>query len=134
MGLKSHFKEASGFFLAIAMKERAASCLEALGEFAEAAGRIMAQITVLDGLLANNPELWSEKRRHEKAAGLFERAHMYEKAADEYHKAGVVYKALQALYNGKLFDQLVHSLHKYQLLLYSPREPVTNTNADTATR
>lgn len=39
---RSHFKEASGYFLLIGMKKRAAGCLEALGEFVAAAGKTKA--------------------------------------------------------------------------------------------
>lgn len=59
-----------------------------------------------------NLGIWAEKARHEKAAGLFEAGEKFSEAAEEYHKAAMTSKALQALYNGKLFDQLVRNLHK----------------------
>lgn len=59
-----------------------------------------------------NLGIWAEKARHEKAAGLFEAGEKFSEAAEEYHKATMTSKALQALYNGKLFDQLVRDLHQ----------------------
>lgn len=50
---------------------------------------------------------------HEKSAGLYAAGKIYDKAAEEYHEARMTSKALQALYDGTLLDQLVHDLHKY---------------------
>lgn len=62
-----------------------------------------------------NLEIWAEKGKHERAAGLFETGELYQEAAKEYHEAGMTSKALQALYNGKVFVQLVRDLHRYIL-------------------
>lgn len=61
-------------------------------------------------------EIWAEKRQHVKAAGLFNTGKLYHEAAKQYHKAGMTSKALQTLYSGKVFDQLVRDLHRYAVL------------------
>lgn len=107
------------------MKERAAGCMEAMGEFARAASKSPGLLAFLTHILLVNLGIWAEKSRHEKAAGLFEAGEKYSEAAEEYHKAALTSKALQALYNGKLFDQLVRDLNRY----YYPRENLREIQA-----
>ncbi|KAI5844072.1 hypothetical protein DFP73DRAFT_76530 [Morchella snyderi] len=94
--LHRYFKDASVGFLELNMKERAATCLEALGDWAAAA------------------YLYRERGRHEKAASLFEKARMFEEAAGQYHLSGKTLNALQSLHRGKLYERLVEDVTNYR--------------------
>ncbi|KAF8463424.1 hypothetical protein BDZ91DRAFT_305427 [Kalaharituber pfeilii] len=91
------FKEAAKLFRELEMLEKAAGCLEALGEYVEAAN------------------LWSTKKHHERAAGLFEKAGVLyvEKAAEEYYAAGLPSRALSALYKAKHYESVIEGLTRH---------------------
>ncbi|KAF8459690.1 P-loop containing nucleoside triphosphate hydrolase protein [Kalaharituber pfeilii] len=91
---RKSFKEAANLFRDAGMLENASGCLEALGDYAEAA------------------EMWSTNKQHERAANLFEKAGILfvEKAAGEYYAACLPSKALSLLYKERHFESVIEGL------------------------